>query len=56
MARPPIKAAHDYAVKKLVQAHNDEWQTLVDEYLASTGWTQEEVTKKVWVAPKKEAT
>lgn len=55
VARPPLKAAHDHAVKELVKLHNEEWQQLVNAYLDAQGWKQEEVVKQVWKAPVKGA-
>ncbi len=47
-ARPPIKAAHEAATKRLVNEESERWQQYVTEELAKAGWAQREVTVKKW--------
>ncbi len=46
--RPPIKAAHEAATKRLVNEESERWQKYADQYLREHGWEQKEVTVKKW--------
>jgi hypothetical protein len=46
--RPPVAAAKQYAVGKLVELHEGEYKDLTDEYLTSQGWSKSEVTVSKW--------
>lgn len=48
LMRPPVKTARETATRALITAHQDEYNDLVDKYLAEAGWSQEIVEKKVW--------
>lgn len=46
--RPPMKAAHEYATKKLIATNKTEWDALVLEYLTDHNWRQESKTVTRW--------
>ena len=46
--RPPIAAAKQYAVEKLIEKYEGEFIDLSDEYLASQGWTRNIVETTKW--------
>jgi hypothetical protein len=46
--RPPIAAAKQYAVGKLIEKYEGEFKDFSDEYLAQQGWARKDVTVSKW--------